>query len=193
MNYKSKWIPLFPNDERVKLNDDCVGFIKKDENGFHMGGCYLYAYDPSGEILKRSPNHLDEGVIYIGTAGSSTSRGVCSRTADFLGTILKGHIQKNPYENGLYFRALFGEENKKHLYVAYFPMGYGQDVKLKAHKKETEMIEDYKEVYGKLPPVDGHLGSAVMVKEHIKMMNPVELEEHIEYAINYLNSIKGEV
>jgi hypothetical protein len=191
MNYESKWLRLFPNDERVKLTDQYVGFPKKDENGFHMGGCYLYAYDPTGELLKRSPNHLDESIIYIGTAGSSTSRGICSRTADFLGTILKGHIQKNPYENGLYFRALFGEANKKHLFVAYMPMGYGSEIKLKAHKKETEMIEEYKEVYGKLPSVDGHLGSDIMINEHLKMLNRDQLKKHLENVQNMLNSYEG--
>ena len=182
----TKWLSIFPNDQRAKFDNDYVGFANTDDRGFNMGGCYLYAYDPTGEIVNETPDHLDERVIYIGTAGSSTARGICSRTLDFSGTVIRGLSQKNPYENGMYFRAIYGEENKRHLYVAYFPMGYGPDVKLKAHGKESEMISEYKSVYGSLPPVDGRQGPEVMIREHAKALTVSQMKEHIRWCMNQL-------
>jgi len=182
----TKWLSIFPNDQRAKFDNDYVGFAKKDDRGFNMGGCYLYAYDPTGEILNETPDHLDERVIYIGTAGSSTARGICSRTLDFSGTVIRGLSQKNPYENGMYFRAIYGEENKRHLYVAYFPMGYGPEIKLKAHGKESELISEYKSVYGSLPPVDGRQGPEVMIREHAKALTVSQMKEHIRWCMNQL-------
>lgn len=182
----TKWLSIFPNDQRAKFDNDYVGFAKKDDLGFNMGGCYLYAYDPTGEILNETPDHLDERVIYIGTAGSSTARGICSRTLDFSGTVIRGLSQKNPYENGMYFRAIYGEENKRHLYVAYFPMGYGPEIKLKAHGKESELISEYKSVYGSLPPVDGRQGPEVMIREHAKALTVSQMKEHIRWCMNQL-------
>jgi hypothetical protein len=182
----TKWLSIFPNDQRAKFDNDYVGFAKKDDRGFNMGGCYLYAYDPTGEIVNETPDHLDERVIYIGTAGSSTARGICSRTLDFSGTVIRGLSQKNPYENGMYFRAIYGEENKRHLYVAYFPMGYGPEIKLKAHGKESELISEYKSVYGSLPPVDGRQGPEVMIREHAKALTVSQMKEHIRWCMNQL-------
>ena len=181
-----KWLSIFPNDTRADFDNEYVGFQKKDKDGFHMGGCYLYAYDPTGEIVNETPNHLDERVIYIGTAGSSTSRGICSRTLDFSGTVIRGLNQKNPYENGMYFRAIYGEQNKRHLYVAYFAMGYGPDVKLKAHGKESQFISEYRKLYGDLPPVDGRQGPEVMIREHAKALTPSQMKEHIEWCMEQL-------
>jgi hypothetical protein len=182
----TKWLSIFPNDQRAKFDNDYVGFAKKDDRGFNMGGCYLYAYDPTGQIVNDTPDHLDERVIYIGTAGSSPARGICSRTLDFSGTVIRGLSQKNPYENGMYFRAIYGEENKRHLYVAYFSMGYGPEIKLKAHGKESEMISEYKSVYGSLPPVDGRQGPEVMIREHAKALTVSQMKEHIRWCMNQL-------
>ncbi|MDC6463750.1 hypothetical protein PQZ07_00460 [bacterium] len=170
INEWTNWKPIFPNGERAKFDSEYIGFEKKNKNGFNQGGCYLYAYDPSGNIVNERVDHLDERVIYIGTAGSSVARGVCSRTMDFSGTIIRGLEQKNPYENGMYFRALYGEENREHLYVAYYPMGFGQDVKLSAHGMESLLLSEYKEQYGELPSVDGYQGPEVMVYEYLKVM-----------------------
>lgn len=186
MNSWTKWLPIFPNDQRAKFDDEYVGFDKKNAMGYHMGGCYLYAYDPTGEILNNEPDFLDERIIYIGTAGSSTARGICSRTLDFSGTIIRGLQQKNPYENGMYFRSIYGEENKRHLYVAYFTMGYGESVKMKAHSKESQLLREYKELYGCLPPVDGRQGPEVMIKEYAKALTVDQLKSHIEWCKSQL-------
>ena len=188
LNCWGKWLKIFPNDERAKFDDDYVGFSKKNEDGYNMGGCYLYAYDPTGDIENVEPDHLDERVIYIGTSGSTVCRGICSRTLDFSGTVIRGLKQKNPYENGMYFRALIGEENRRHLYVAYFPMGYGDEIKLKAHRKESELLKAYKETYGSLPKVDGYLGPEVMIKEHAKFLSTKDLKNHIEYCKRLLEA-----
>jgi hypothetical protein len=187
LNVWTKWVPIFPNDTRAKFDDKYVGFAKKDSNGFNMGGCYLYAYDETGEIMNDTPDHLDPRVKYIGTGGSSKARGICSRTLDFSGTIMRGLSQKNPYENGMYFRAMFGEEYKRHLYVAYFPMGYGDAVKLLAHAKESEMLKEYKSVYGSLPDLDGRQGPEVMIKEYAKALTVQQMKEHIEWCTKQLN------
>jgi len=177
----TNWLPIFPNDKRAKFDSDYVGFDKKDEYGYNQGGCYLYAYDPTGAIVNESVDHLDERVIYIGTAGSSVARGMCNRTMDFSGTVMRGLAQKNPYENGMYFRALFGEENKRHLYVAYYPMGFGDAVKLSAHGMESLLLSEYKDQYGRLPEVDGHQGPEVMVKEYCKAMSAEQLGDLIQF------------
>jgi len=177
INEWTNWKPIFPNGKRANFDSEYIGFEKKNKNGFNQGGCYLYAYDPSGNIVNERVDHLDERVIYIGTAGSSVARGVCSRTMDFSGTILRGHKQKNPYENGRYFCALYGKENKEHLYVAYYPMGFGQDVKLSAHGMESLLLSEYKEQYEKLPPVDGYLGPEIMVYENLKAMTDEQIDE----------------
>lgn len=181
-----KWIPIFPNDERAKFDDEYVGFKKKNAEGYHMGGCYMYAYDPTDEIVNRKPDHLDIACKYIGTSGSSTHRGICSRTLDFSGTVMRGLEQKNPYENGMYFRALFGEENKRHLYVAYMPMGYGEKIKLLAHKQEGLLLRDYKETYGSLPQFDGRLGPEIIIKEYAKALTVEQLTKHIAYCESML-------
>lgn len=186
LNVWGKWIPIFPNDTRAKFDDDYVGFSKKDEFGFNMGGCYLYGYDETGEIVNDEPDHLDSRVKYIGTGGSSKARGICSRTLDFSGTIMRGLSQKNPYENGMYFRALYGEEHKKHLYVAYFPMGYGESVKLIAHAKESQMLNEYKGVYGSLPDLDGRQGPEVMIKEYAKALTVQQMKDHIRWCTDKL-------
>jgi len=187
LNTWGEYIPLFPNDERATFGSEYVGFCKKNNEGYNMGGCYMYAYDPTGKIVDCDPNHLDERIIYIGTAGSSEHRGICSRTLDFTGTIMRGFKQKNPYENGIYFRALFGEENKRHLYVTYFPMGYGKKIKIPAHNKEKELLDEYKECYGSLPKIDGRLPQATIAREHARCLTPKELEEHIEHCIKLLS------
>lgn len=188
MNEFTKWLPIFPEDERAKFDDEYVGFKKKNEEGYHMGGCYLYAYDPTGEIANRKPHHLDVAVKYIGVAGSSTHRGICSRTLDFSGTVIRGLSQKNPYENGMYFRAKYGEVNKKHLYVAYLPMGYGEAIKIPAHNQETKMIKEYKETYGCMPSLDGRLGPEIMIKEFAKALTVEQLKEHIAYCNDLLKT-----
>jgi len=86
----------------------------------------------------------------------------------------------------MYFRAIYGEENKRHLYVAYFPMGYGPEIKLKAHGKESELISEYKSVYGSLPPVDGRQGPEVMIREHAKALTVSQMKEHIRWCMNQL-------
>lgn len=182
----TNWLPIFPNDKRATFNSEYVGFEKKDDEGYNQGGCYLYAYDPTGAIMEERPDHLDSRVIYIGTAGSSVARGMCNRTMDFSGTVMRGLAQKNPYENGMYFRALFGEENKRHLFVAYYPMGFGESVKLAAHGMESLLLSEYKEQYGELPPVDGHQGPEVMVREYAKAMEPQQLKDLIGYIKNEL-------
>ena len=48
------------------------------------------------------------------------------------------------------FVLLYGEENREHLYVAYYPMGFGQDVKLSAHGMESLLLSEYKEQYGRV-------------------------------------------
>lgn len=186
LNNWVKWVPLFPNDVRADFNSNYVGFKKRNVDGYNMGGCYMYAYDPTGEIVDSDPNHLDERVIYIGTAGSSKHRGICSRTLDFTGTIIRGFKQKNPYENGIYFRALFGEENKRNLYAAYFPMGYGEEIKIPSHNKEKELLDEYKECYGSLPKVDGHFSQATIALEHARCLAPKELEGLIEQCLKLL-------
>lgn len=150
MDYTPTWIELFPNGERRIPKDEHLGFNKKSE-GFHMGGCYLFAFDESREIESRTPNHLDEKVRYIGTAGSSEQRGIISRTQDFTTTILKGRQLKNPYANGMQFRIQEGVEKREYLYASYIPMGFGPEVKIQAHNKETQLLEEYEEHYGKLP------------------------------------------
>ena len=173
----SKWIKLFPNDEAKHPTDEDCGFSKKDSDGYHMGGCYMYAYDPSGSIVDEDPDFLDDRVVYIGTAGSSKSRGIRSRTADFMGTIVKGYVQKNPYANGILFRGKFGEENKKHLYVAYLPQGYGPDIKELAHRREGEMLREYRDTYGSLPPCDGAIPNEIVAKEIFKISTEDELKK----------------
>lgn len=176
-----KWIPVFPDGNRAKLTDEIVGFQRTREDGYKMGGCYLYAYDPTGEIVNEEPNHLDERVVYIGTAGSSTSRGICSRTNDFTGTVVAGYKQKNPYANGILFRGKYGEKNCKHLYVAYMPMGYGDEVKLAAHNMETVLLREYKEAYGSLPPCDGAIPNLILAKEILKVASTDEVNELYEF------------
>jgi len=160
--------------------DESAGFDKKNKDGYHMGGCYMYAYDPSGEIVNEQPDHLDSRVIYIGTAGSSTSRGIRSRTADFWGTVRQGYTQKNPYANGILFRGHFGEDLREHLYVAYIPMGYGSHIKLAAHGLETELLYEYKCKYGSLPCCDGNIPNVLNAKELLKVMTDAELAEMAE-------------
>ena len=173
----SKWIELFPNDKMKHPTDEDCGFSKKDPDGYHMGGCYMYAYDPSGSILIEDPDFLDDRVVYIGTAGSSKSRGIRSRTADFMGTIKKGYVQKNPYANGILFRGRYGEENKKHLYVSYLPQGYGPGIKDLAHRRESEMLREYRDTYGSLPPCDGAIPNVIVAKEIFKVSTQDEIKK----------------
>ena len=181
----TKWIKIFPNDEANHPTDEDCGFSKKNSDGYHMGGCYLYAYDPSDSIAGEAPDFLDDRVIYIGTAGSSKSRGIRSRTADFMGTVVKGYEQKNPYANGILFRGKYGEENKKHLYVAYIPQGYGSDIKLQAHQKENEMLREYREFYGSLPPCDGAISNEIIFDEMIKVSTEDQRQRWIEKLQKY--------
>ena len=191
-NQWTNWLPMFPKDKRAKFDSDYVGFQKKNDEGYHMGGCYIYAYDPTGSISENNNSkygikpYLKDEVIYIGTAGSSLFRGICSRTMDFSGTVIRGLAQKNPYENGMYFRALFEEKNKRHIYVSYYPMGFGEDIKIKAHKRESILISEYKDMYGSLPPIDGRQGPEVMIKEYAKALTVTQLKEHIDWSINHL-------
>ena len=183
LNVWTNWIPLkdgLPNDEHA-------GFTKVNGDKFHMGGCYLYAYDPTDEILVETPDHLDERVIYIGTAGSSTSRGIRSRTADFFGTIKKGYQQKNPYANGLLFRGKYNADIE-HLYVAYFPMGYGEQVKLLAHRKEGEMLREYRDEYKQLPSCDGAIPNVLNIKELINVCHPKEMAEVASYVNSFVKT-----
>lgn len=173
-NYTSTWIKLFENGERRKLTDDIVGFNKKNDEKYHMGGCYLYAYDPTHEIAGDIANHLDPKVVYIGTAGSSTFRGICSRTGDFTGTIMKGAQQKNPYDNATLFRILYGEENRDGLYVAYLPMGYGKHIKIPAHRLEKQLQDQYIQMYGSLPPCDGPIDTSDRIVELYKQLNSTQ-------------------
>ena len=161
-NYQPKWIKLFPNGERVIPSSEVVGFDKK-EDGYSMGGCYLYAFDKTDEVESRTPNHLDENVVYIGTAGSSKFRGIVSRTQDFTTTILRGNELKNPYANGIQFRIQEGVETREHLYVSYIPMGFGPEVKLKAHEKESQLLNEYKDRYGSLPKFNTDLCTVGMM------------------------------
>jgi hypothetical protein len=161
-NYQPKWIPLFPNGERNIPSSEMVGFEKK-KDGYSMGGCYLYAFDKTGDVVNRTPNHLDQSIVYIGTAGSSKHRGIVSRTQDFTTTIIRGNELKNPYANGIHFRIQEGVENRKFLYASYIPMGYGPDVKLKAHERESQLLSDYKNEYGSLPAFNTDLCTVGMM------------------------------
>lgn len=181
-NEFTKWIPIFPNGRKAILTDSYVGFTKKNAKGYHMGGCYLYAYDPSGNIQKEAPNHLDERVQYIGAAGSSTYRGVRNRTTDFSGAIVKGMEHKKPYPNGLMFRFLYGEEQKQHLYVSYFPIGYGNHIKRLAHSYEQVFQNERKEKYGELPPLHGDLSKELEFFHKMQKMNLQELERINKYS-----------
>lgn len=169
--YKPKWIKLWDGDHRKKLNSEVVGFPKRNEDGYHMGGCYLYGYDPTHLISDQLAHHLDPRVVYIGTAGSSTFRGICSRTQDFTGTVIRGIKQKNPYDNGTLFRIKFGEKNRDNLYVAYYPMGYGEGIKIPAHGMEKNMIDEYRMKYGSLPCCDGPIDTKDRIVEQYKQLS----------------------
>jgi len=172
-----KWVRVFDDEgNKIKYTDEYVGFEQKNSEGYWQGGCYLYAYDPSHTIAESSPNHLDERVLYIGVAGSSTARGLVSRTRDSAGTVLVGYKQKNPYANGILFRGKYGEENRKHIYAAYMPMGFGEEVKIPAHNQETALIKEYCENYGRLPPCDGDICHVLNVSEIVKVMTPKQKE-----------------
>lgn len=190
LNQWTEWKPLFEQYtgrlgqtliKRVDFTDRWAGFDKRDYwSGYHMGGCYMYAYDPDGKIRNRDP--IIEDASYIGVAGSSTHRGICSRTLDFTGTVMRGLAQKNPYENGMYFRALYGKEQAHNLLVAYFPMGYGTDVKLPAHGKEKQLLDAFMDKFGRLPEFDGRLSLDILAREYARSMSAEELKSHIEFC-----------
>ena len=184
----ARWIPIFDETGiRPKVTDEYLGFKKKDDRGYKMGGCYMYAYDPTGEIANETPDHLDPRVIYIGTAGSTTHRGIHSRTADFAGSIVNGHNQKRPYHNGMIFRDKFGVENRKHVYVAYYPMGY--DLKQETHDAEVELLTERKNAFGELPACHGSYTPIVTrreLKDILLSLSKEDAEWAAEFLINEL-------
>ena len=53
-----KWSPIFnPDGLRPRVTDEYLGFVKRNENGLYMGGCYMYAYDTSVSIVTGKPLH----------------------------------------------------------------------------------------------------------------------------------------
>ena len=179
-----RWIPIFEESGiRPKVTDEYLGFKKVNELGYNMGGCYMYAYDETGNIANEIPDHLDPRVVYIGTAGSTTHRGIHSRTADFAGSIVNGHNQKRPYHNGMIFRDKFGIENRKHLYVAYYPMGY--DLKQETHDAEVELLTERKEVFGELPACHGSYTPVVTRRELRDILLSLSKED-AEWAAEFL-------
>lgn len=179
-NYQPTWIKLWNNGERKKLTNKVIGFNKVDPTTrYYMGGCYLYAYSPK-DIEGTAADHLDPSVIYIGTAGSSTHRGICSRTADFTGTVIRGIQQKNPYDNGTLFRIKYGEENKDNLYVAYMPLGYGSSIKEPAHRLEKQLQFEYIAKYGSLPSCDGPICTKDRIVELFRQLSTPCQEEIIK-------------
>ena len=181
-----KWVKLFNSEgERIPYDNDYVGFEIKNPEGYFQGGCYLYGYDPTGSLLYETPHHLDERVPYIGVAGSSKHRGLVSRTADFCGTIVRGFNQKNPYANGVLFRSKYGEENRQHLYAAYLPMGFGEQIKIPAHNQEGRLLCDYKEAYGELPPCDGAIPHESNILEIVKVMSMDQRKNILEKIQKY--------
>lgn len=173
-DYQPKWIRLWDESGVCKLSDEVVGFNKKNQEKYHMGGCYLYAYDPEHKIAGEEVDYLDERVVYIGTAGSSKYRGIRSRTADFMGTITRAAQLKSPYTNGTLFRIKYGEENKENLYVAYYPMGYGEEIKIPAHGLETRLHKEYVAKYGGLPTCDGPICTQDRIMEMFKQLSKSE-------------------
>jgi hypothetical protein len=165
-----KWSPIFnPDGLRPKVTDEYLGFVKMNENGLYMGGCYMYAYDTSGSIVSETPTHLDSRVIYIGAAGSTKHRGIHHRTGDFAGSITNGHNQRKPYPNGMIFRDKFGVENRANLYVAYMPMGYG--IKQEVHDMEIALINEYRNHFGQLGACHGGWAETPTL-DSVKMMIP---------------------
>jgi hypothetical protein len=181
-----KWSPIFnPDGLRPKVTDEYLGFVKRNENGLYMGGCYMYAYDTSGSIVSETPTHLDSRVIYIGTAGSTEHRGIHSRTADFAGTITNGHNQLKPYHNGMIFRDKFGVENRTNLYVAYMPMGYG--IKQEAHDMEIALINEYRDHFGQLGACHGSWAETPTL-DSVKMMIPGLDRDDLLELQDFINS-----
>lgn len=141
------WKRLYDNDGNInRLTEEFLGFPKKDDRGYLVGGCYMFAY--SEEDIEGVPADPTQSVVeYIGAGGSSKKSGMLRRTNDFRASI----TGNSGYCNGLQFKRKFGVEKRTNLYVAYCPLGYGLRKQI-AHDQEIAFQEQYKAANGGILP-----------------------------------------
>ena len=188
INKWTNWKPMVnPDGKLPKRDENFLGFTPKDEDGYHMGGIYLYAFDETGDIVNDDVDILDDRIIYNGAAGSTKHRGIIHRSQDFMGSVLQGQKQKRPYHNGMIFREKFGIENHVYLYSAYFPMGFGLDKQI-YHDEEMRVQATIMKHKGELPPCHGSYDSVNLrqVKDAINagIFSDSELKEILKIIEN---------
>lgn len=143
----TKWKPLFNSHGQLnQLTNEFLGFDKVNENGYKIGGCYMFAYSEE-DISNIQAAPSQSFIEYIGAGGSSTKSGMIRRTNDFRSSI----TGSSRYGNGVQFIRKYGFDKRINLYVAYFPLGF-EIRKQIAHDCEIAFQEIYKHHNGgKLP------------------------------------------
>lgn len=143
-NWTNRWIPL--------------QFAKMFNLPFNTTpGCYLYAYDETGEIETVVPDFLDPRVKYIGAAGE---RGVLRRSADFINSVVSASKQRDPETHAMIFRGIYRTTSLDNVYVAYNVQPWREA----AFEKESNMLYDYEMKYGELPLLNrSHSKATVMI------------------------------